>query len=162
LPCGFGGRSRRRRRVGVFKLVWSERYDQPLLLGSDKVRKNVSLNPRDQRFIGLVDGIGTETGNKSRQGSFVLFRRALIYARRRNLGNARPRHELRETPIRIEYEDPLGPGSPAITLGTVWLYVDRGNECAGSYNLPFERFCWLKASVGRNASPNAAITGILN
>src|SRR5262249_31790223 len=140
LPCGFGCRSRRRRRVGVFKLVWRKRYDQPLLLSSDKVRKNVSLNARDQRLVGLVDGIGTETGDKSRHDSFVFLRCALIYALGSKFGNVGPRDELREMAIRVEYEDALGVGPPAITLGTVWFHVECGDECPGSHNLLFEGF----------------------
>src|SRR5262249_7956874 len=113
-----------------------------------RVGKNVFLNARDHRFIGLVDGIGAETGDKSRQDSLVFLRGALIYALGRELGNIRPRNELRETSVCVEYEDALGVGPPAVTLGTVWFYVERGNECPGTYDLLFERFL-LAQSVAR-------------
>ena len=100
LPRRFGGRSRRRRRVSVLQLIRGERHDQPLLLGSDKIRKNISFDPCDQYPIALVDGVGAETGNKPRQDSFVFLGGALIDCLSREFGNVGPRDELREMAIR--------------------------------------------------------------
>jgi hypothetical protein len=41
---------------------------------------------------------------------------------------------------RVEYEDALGVGAPAVTLGTIWFHVERGHERPGSHDLVFERF----------------------
>src|SRR5207248_4680583 len=131
-PVNFRLGTGRRSGVRVLEFVGRDGQNYPFLIDPDQIREDASLDVGYNHFLRLVDGISAEAGDKSQEDGLILLGSPLVCRSGCNSGKIGTGDALCKVTTRIEHEDALGIGAPAVGLMVIRLHVEARDKCPGS------------------------------